>query len=108
MEIKFAVIPANRTVLEAFVLFGKEGDIEKALSMDGGKINNVPAEIFRSSIAQMQYYTTIPSKRKKIVIAEPTNILTEKSRSSVLESGEEMVQLVKEVDSTANGIISEL
>lgn len=107
MEVKFAVIPSNRTTFEAYVLFAKHEDIEKALPLDRKKINDVPVEIYRSSNAQMQYYTTIPSKRLKNVSSGPTNITTEKTITA-LECEGESVKLAKEVDSTANGIISEL
>lgn len=107
VEVKFAVIPTNRTTRDAYVLFAKHENIEKALPLDRCGINDVPAEIYRSSTAQMQFYTTIPSKRQKSVNAASTNISTEKI-SKALESEGESVQLVKGVDSTANGIISEL
>lgn len=107
MEVKFAVIPSNRTTREAYVLFAKHEDIEKALPLDRKKINDVPVEIYRSSIAQMQFYTTIPSKRQKSVSAGPTNISTEQIPAA-LESEGESVQLAKEINFTANEIISEL
>lgn len=96
-EVKFAVIPSNRITREAYVLFAKHEDIEKALTLDQGKINDGSVEIYRSSISQMQFYTTIPTKKQKAV-----NIPT------ASEIGGEKVQLVKEVDSTVNGVMSEL
>lgn len=107
MEVKFAVIPTNRTNCEVYVLFAKHEDIEKALSLDRGKIIDIPIEIYRSSIAQMQFYTTIPPKRQKTINTGPTNISTEKIPTA-LESEKESVQLANEFDSTANGFISEL
>lgn len=107
MEVKFAVIPTNRTTREAYVLFAKHDNIEKALSLDRNKINDIPVEIYRSSIAQMQFYTTIPSKRQKSVSAGPTNISTEQIPAA-LEIDGDSGQLAKEIDFTANGIISEL
>lgn len=107
IEVKFAVIPTNRTTREAYVLFAKAEDMENALQLDRGKINDVSVEIFRSSIAQMQFYTTIPIKRQKSVNGGSTNISTEKIPTA-LESEGESVQLANEIYAEANRIISEL
>lgn len=107
MEVKFTVAPTNRATREAFVLFADHEDIEKALSMDLEKIMDIPVEIYRSSIAQMQYYTTIPSKKQKSTNPIPTNISTEKIPTALEGEGESALTQ-KNVDSTANEIICEL